>query len=188
MTFFLSLIALVVYIILFVVVVVIGFVIGQMIWAGLCVAAVYHLKPKGKRAPWIAGLVPAFAPTYLLVIVLGLWWVWPDKYDAYEVGFDKSVSPSVTIHDGRIAGLGTWTTIDLYFSATPADIQALTGRSLTLNPPTNGTEQTYFGAVPLTGKDVYEGVSPNARHSVENAKLIYDASTGEAWYSYRGSQ
>ena len=169
---------------------VIGLSIGQAVWYLLCVALVSLFRSQGKRTKRLVILNLLFPPIYFCTIAALVWWAWPDKYDAYETAFGVPPSPTVTVHEGNVEGLGDWVTINLRFEATPKDIQALTIGKMTLDPhyaaSTGGTIQTGAGPVPLSGKDVYVGDAPLPEFSGNDAILIYDPLTGEAWYTFDG--
>ena len=185
-----SLIIGVIIVILLLIVAVVVCAIGQTIWTGLCFGVVYLVRPKGKRAIWLVGSVPLFIPAYVIALIVLVWSNWPDKYTAYEIAFDTTVSPTVTVYSGEITGWGDWEEIELHFNATPADIQAITARGLTLDPNYASTSQYHSSTnsyIQLTGKDVYTGGSPNQRfYTIDEAVLVYDPATGDAWYWYDG--
>lgn len=172
------------------VVLVIVFVIGFALWSGLCVAGVFAARPKGRRWPWVLLTIPAYVPLFLLAGGLLAWAMWPDERDHFEYAFNTPPSQTVVIHDAALDGWCDSESIDLHFSATPADIRQLTSIGLTHDPryaaSTNGYADTRFGRITLAGKDVYTGTHLAGRYASEHALLIYDPSTGEAWYEYSG--
>lgn len=187
-----SLLTLAIVVVVLLFVAAIGAVVGQVLWAALCVGFVYTIRPAGKRAKWIAASIPLFLPMYLVALVALVWVVWPDKYDAYQTAFHTAPSQSVVLYDGQVEGWADSVEINLHFKATPADIHSITTRNqLSLDPgyaaSNAATLQTRFGQVPLAGKETYTGDAPIEDFSGDDAVLVYDPVTGEAWYVFDGT-
>ena len=192
---FLSLIVLVIVAIVAIIVVAIGFIIGMSLWSGLCVLTIRAVRPAGKRWPWVLLSIPLFIPAYLICIGFLIWALLinatPSDEFAYEYAFDVDMSPTVVVHQSDLDGWGDWEDLSLYFSAKPSDIQQITRRGLVLQSsagnPTAGFIETPYGRVSTAGKEVYQGGSPDQRFStIDDATLIYDPATEEAWYLYEG--
>ena len=186
----LSLLIMVVIAILLVVVIIVGYVLGQVAWSLCCTLVIRMIRPEGKRATWITLSTVIFPPLYLIAIVLWLWSVWPDKQDAFYTAFGTPPSSTVTVHKGEADGFADSLSIELYFTASPTDIQMIIAQGLTLNPnydPTTDFQNSVlFNPISLAGKDIYTGESAHQQYYSEHAVLIVDRTTNEVWYFFLG--
>lgn len=166
-----------------------GLIFGQLVWTAACSVAVRLVRPEGKRAFWLAVSIPLYIPCYLLAVVFLIWWVWPDKHDAYESAFGIPPSQSVIVHQGDLSGFADSVAIELHFTATPADIRALTSNGYTLvASDLNRPPPDYPGfpaGIPKHGIDVYEGPAPFTPFE-QPSVLIYEPATNLAWYAFDG--
>ena len=170
-----------------------AFVVGLALWSGLCTGGVFLLRPKGKRWPWLIATIPLFVPAYLALVGVLIWQgIRPNPTYDFEYAFDMPVPATVHLHETKHEGWADYEDITLHFNATPTDIQTLTARGLTLDPDYGDNKTTPYnapsGPIPWAQLEVYEGGSPDQRFSAtDEARLIYNPSTGEAWYWYEGS-
>ncbi|XAM01526.1 hypothetical protein OT109_09040 [Phycisphaeraceae bacterium D3-23] len=188
----LSLVVLVIIVVVVLILAAAVFVVGMAIWSALCAGTVCWLRPKGKRWPWLVATIPLFIPAYLVTAAVLAWAAWPDDRDHFTYAFDMPVPPTVQIHEAEVSGWGDYEDTYLHFSATPADITAITSRGLTLDPNYGTQQLSAFippngsGPIPWAQLVIYTGGSPNQRFHSEEARLIYHPNRGEAWYWYDG--
>lgn len=165
------------------------FMFGQAVWSLCCVGLINLVRPAGKRAKWIAISIPLFIPTFIIALIIGIWSIWPDKNDAYETVFGMPPSSTVVVHEGDVSGFADSVTVELYFTATPTDIQKLVSNGFAVDNSYTTQYPTYPATivkpVPLQGKTIYTGPAPFPVFEDE-ALLVVDPATNEAWYFFDG--
>lgn len=167
-----------------------SYAIGQMLWCAICFVLVYTLRPKGQRRKWLMRSIPLFIPIYIAGAVIFIVLIQPDKEDAFYSAFGTQPSATTTLKDGSISGWGDSVEIQLRFKATASDIQSITSGSMKINPnyssSTSSQHAVWINQMPLSGKDIYTGESPQQQFAGEDALLIFDPATGDAWYWFQG--
>lgn len=163
---------------------------GFLLWAGLCFAGVFAFRPKGKRAAALLIALACYLP--LCLATAGLVYVAsrPDTDDIFEMAFDIPPPAGVTIHEAEIDGGCDWQDSKIRFTASQANIQAITAYGMVIDPnyaKPGESIKTSQGSVPLSQCEIYTGPSPDRRFSsADQAVLIYDPVSGQAEYTYQG--